>query len=70
MKALENVREHIKNTVAEANLGKELAGSDLDTRLAQLRAQTGEVSARSELERLKAARAAQQGQAAAPRRRS
>lgn len=63
VKALENVREHIKNTVAEANLNRELAGSDLETRLSELRARTGEVSARSELERLKAARAAQQGQA-------
>jgi len=63
VKALENVREHIKNTVAEANLNRELAGSDLETRLSQLRSQTGEVTARSELERLKAARAAQQGQA-------
>ena len=60
VKALENVREHIRNTVAEANLNKELAGSDLDARLQQLRAQTGEVGARSELERLKAARAAAQ----------
>jgi phage shock protein A len=60
VKALENVREHIQNTVAEANLNKELAGSDLDARLQQLRAQTGEVGARSELERLKAARAAAQ----------
>jgi phage shock protein A len=68
VKALENVREHIRNTVAEANLGKELAGSDLDARLAALRAQTGEVGARSELERLKAARAAQQGQAGAPKK--
>jgi phage shock protein A len=61
VKALENVREHIQNTVAEANLNKELAGSDLDARLRELRTQTGEVTARSELERLKAARAAAQG---------
>ena len=31
VKALENVREHIKNTIAEANLGKELGESVLDT---------------------------------------
>ena len=37
VKALDNVREHIKNTVAQANLGKELAESSLDQRLAQLR---------------------------------
>jgi phage shock protein A len=60
VKALENVREHIQTVVAEANLNKELAGSDLDARLAQLRSQTGEVTARSELDRLKAARAAAQ----------
>jgi phage shock protein A len=62
VKALENVREHVQNVVAEANLNKEIAGSDLDARLQQLRSQTGEVTARSELERLKAARAAQQTQ--------
>lgn len=60
VKALENVREHIKTTVAEANLNQELSGSDLDNRLAALRAQTGDVTARSELERMKAARAAAQ----------
>jgi len=60
VKALENVREHIKTTVAEANLNQELSGSDLDNRLASLRAQTGDVTARSELERMKAARAAAQ----------
>ena len=30
VKALDNVREHIKNTIAEANLGKELSESSLD----------------------------------------
>ena len=62
VKALENVREHIKNTVAEANLSKELSDTSLETRLAALRSQTGEVTAKAELERLKAAKAAQ-GQA-------
>ena len=62
VKALENVREHIQNVVAQANLNQELAGSDLDARLKALRSQTGDVTARSELERLKAARAAQQAQ--------
>ena len=62
VKALENVREHIQNVVAQANLNQELAGSDLDARLKALRTQTGDVTARSELERLKAARAAQQAQ--------
>jgi phage shock protein A len=62
VKALDNVREHIKTTVAQANLGKELQEASLDTRLGQLRQQTGDVQARAELERLKAARPAQ-GQA-------
>ncbi|HYG69910.1 MAG TPA: PspA/IM30 family protein [Anaeromyxobacteraceae bacterium] len=63
VKALDNVREHIKTTVAQANLGRELQEASLDTRLAQLRQQTGDVQARAELDRLKAARAAQQAQA-------
>ena len=59
VKALEGVRSHIKNTIAEAKLGKELADSDLDTKLRALRQSSGSVTARSELESLKAARAQQ-----------
>jgi len=55
IKALDNVRTHIKNTVAEANLGQELKEGDLDTRLAALRQSTGEVSAKQKLAELKAA---------------
>jgi phage shock protein A len=63
VKALENVREHIKTTVAQANLEKEIGESNLDSRLAALRAQSGEVNARQQLEQLKAASAARaQGQ--------
>jgi phage shock protein A len=58
VKALENVREHVRTVVAEASLNKELSGSDLEARLQALRSQTGEASAKAELERLKAARAA------------
>ena len=58
VKALENVRTHIKNTIAEANLGQELAGSSLDARLKELRAQSGEVTARSQLDDMKAKLAA------------
>ena len=58
VKALDNVRDHIKNMVAEAKLGSELHESSLDDRLAKLRAQSGDVGARSELDRLKAAAAA------------
>src|SRR3954471_14975936 len=60
VKALDNVREHIKNTIAEANLGSELAGTSLDARLATLRNQTGDVVAKQQLAELKAKKAAQQ----------
>jgi phage shock protein A len=56
-KALDNVREHIKNTIAQANLEKELGESSLDQRLSALRAQSGEVTARQQLDQLKAAQA-------------
>jgi phage shock protein A len=58
VKALDNVRTHIKNTIAQASLGKELAESSLDSRLASLRAQSGEVTARNQLDELKAKLAA------------
>lgn len=60
VKALDNVRSHIKTTIAEANLGKELSESSLDSRLQKLRSQTGDVQAKKQLEELKAKRAAQQ----------
>jgi len=62
-KDLDNVREHIKNTIAEANLGQELADSSLDTRLPALRTQAGDVQAKQQLAELKAKRAAQQAAA-------
>jgi phage shock protein A len=54
VKALDNVREHIKTTIAQANLNKELGESDLDARLKQLRSQTGEVTAKNDWEKLRA----------------
>jgi phage shock protein A len=60
VKALDNVREHIKTTIAEANLGRELAESSLDSRLEALRNQAGDVQARQQLAEMKAKRAAQQ----------
>jgi nicotinamidase-related amidase len=59
VQTLDRVREHIKNTVAEANLGQELHDSDLDVRLKKLQQQGGDVSARAQLEEMKKARAAQ-----------
>jgi phage shock protein A len=60
VKALDTVREHIKNTIAQANLGDELSSSSLDARLAALKSQTGDVQAKQQLADLKARRAAQQ----------
>jgi phage shock protein A len=60
VRALDNVRTHIKNTIAEANLSKELSDSSLDSRLAGLRNQVGDVQAKQELAELKARKAAQQ----------
>jgi phage shock protein A len=58
VKALDNVREHIKNTIAQANLGAELKSTNLDDRLQQLRQQSGDVTAKQQLAELKAASAA------------
>jgi phage shock protein A len=58
VKALENVRGHINNLAAEAKLGKELAEGSLDGKLAELRRQTGDVTAKKQLEEMKAKRAA------------
>jgi len=63
VRALDNVREHIKNTVAEAKMGTELRESDLDVQLAKLRQSSGAITARQQLEEMKRARA---GQAATP----
>jgi phage shock protein A len=63
VKALDNVRQHIKTTIAEANLGKELSESSLDSRLASLRNQVGDVQAKQQLAELKAKKAAQQASA-------
>jgi phage shock protein A len=63
VKALDNVRGHIKNTIAQANLGQELAESSLDARLRELRSQSGEVTARSQLDEMKAKLAAKKAAA-------
>jgi len=62
VRALDNVREHIKNTVAEAKMGAELRDSDLDVQLAKLRQSSGSITARQQLEEMKRART---GEAAA-----
>ena len=60
VRALDSVRTHIKNTIAEANLSKELSDSSLDSRLSALRNQVGDVQAKQELAAIKARKAAQQ----------
>lgn len=68
VQALDTVREHIKNTVAQANLGAELRNSDLDVRLQKLRQSSGSVTARAQLDELKRQRAAAaQASAAGPK---
>jgi phage shock protein A len=59
VRALDNVREHIKTTVAEAKMGSEMRDSDLDVKLARLRQSSGAVTARQQLEEMKRARASQ-----------
>jgi phage shock protein A len=63
VKALDNVRTHIKNRVAAANLGKELSESSLDSRLEKIKSQVGNVQAKNKFEELRKQHlAAQQGQ--------
>lgn len=59
VQALDKVREHIKNTVSEAKLARELHDSDLDVRLRKLQGQSGNITAQAKLDELKRQRAAQ-----------
>lgn len=51
--ALAGVRETIKNTVASANLSKELRENDIDTKLDKLRKSSASTTAQSKLDELK-----------------
>jgi phage shock protein A len=62
VKALDNVRTHIKNRVAAANLGKELNESSLDARLDKLKSQVGNVQAQQKFAALRQQHLAAQGQ--------
>ena len=57
LRALENVRTGIKDTIAKAKLGEELRESDLDTRLKSLKAGSSKATARAKLEAMKKERA-------------
>jgi phage shock protein A len=53
VKALDNVRTHIKNKIAEANLGKELSESSLDSRLEKIKSQVGSVQASTKFQQMR-----------------
>ncbi len=53
VKALDNVRTHIKNKIAEANLGKELSESSLDARLDKIKSQVGSVHANTKFQEMR-----------------
>ena len=58
LRALENVRTGIKDTIGKAKLGDELRESDLDTRLNALKASSSKATARAKLDAMKKDRAA------------
>lgn len=62
VKALDNVRTHIKTRVAAANLGKELSENSLDSRLEKIKSQVGNVQAKSKFEELRKQHIASQQQ--------
>ena len=59
--ALENVREAIHKKEAQADIGKELQDSSIDSKLAKIKAKTGSARARQRLAALKKKRAAAAG---------
>lgn len=63
VRALDNVRTHIKTQIAQANLNKELGETDLDGRLKALRQNAGDVTAKQQLAELKAAATAKKAAA-------
>lgn len=58
IRALDNVREGINQTVAKAQLNSEMAGTDVDARLKQMRTTASASSAKAKVAALKAARQA------------
>jgi phage shock protein A len=53
VRALEDVRESIQRTLAEAGVNRELADSELDEKLEQIRRRNAEVKAQAELAEIK-----------------
>jgi len=66
IKALQNVRDFAEKVKAEVKIGDELKESSLDSKLAKIKAQTGNLKAAQKLEALKAAKAGASASATAP----
>jgi phage shock protein A len=65
VKALDNVRENIDKLQAEADIGSEIQGDSLDSKLAKIKEKAANASARSQLEQMKKQMAARKQAAAA-----
>ena len=65
IRALDNVRESIHKTVAEAEIGSEIQDDSLDAKLAEIKAKAKDNSARAQLEEMKKQIAAKKAAAAA-----
>jgi phage shock protein A len=63
VKALENVREHISKLQAEADIGTEIKGDSLDTKLKKIKEKAANSSAKSQLDEMKRQVAARKGAA-------
>ncbi len=63
IKQLENVRENIHKMQAQADVGTEIRDDSLDERLKKIKAKTGDVTAKAQLDELKRQMAARQGAA-------
>jgi phage shock protein A len=61
VKALENVREYADRISAEVQIGDELNDDSLESKLAEIKSETGTHKARARLEAMKAKRAAKSG---------
>lgn len=53
LRALDDLREHIKDKVAQADLSAEMNDADLDNRLKKLKSKSGSVVAKNKLEQIK-----------------
>ena len=63
IKALDGVRTHIEKLQAEADIGTEVQGDSLDSKLAKIREKAADASAKSQLEEMKRQMAAQRSAA-------